>query len=223
MGKVSITEALAEVTSEETEKKEETPVADQPVVVEPEKQNTEDYSVKLAEYEERAKAAESKAKKSLDALSRIQKSFYEKNGEEEEPEPQKEVVTPDAIEVLRQERLNDILDDQLEKLSMNPDERKLIRMVYDQDIKASGTSKEAIRKDLEKAQALANAPRLKALADDFEQKQERKTSAERLAMNASASKSGSVGKTPPANDEPIMTESEKKLLAWAEKSVARRR
>lgn len=55
-------------------------------------------------------------------------------------------------------RASEIIDEELSKLSSNPDEQKLIKLLYSEKIVKGGMSRADIAKDLAAAKILANAP-----------------------------------------------------------------
>lgn len=65
-----------------------------------------------------------------------------------------------AMAIAREEKMSeDVIEEELNNLSSNPDERKLIRLKYDNQINKTGFSRLAIRQDLDDAKFLANKSR----------------------------------------------------------------
>jgi len=65
-----------------------------------------------------------------------------------------------AMAMAREEKQSeDLIDEELMRITSNPDERKLIRFKYENAINRTGFSRLSIRQDLEDAQYLANKPR----------------------------------------------------------------
>ncbi len=82
-----------------------------------------------------------------------------------------EKVKSKIEEVLSEDRslrVNDTIEEELEKLSDNPDEKKLIKLIYENKIVKIGISRADIKKDLEAAKILANANKTKALEKEAE-------------------------------------------------------
>jgi hypothetical protein len=57
---------------------------------------------------------------------------------------------------MTKELMSDVINEELSQLSSNEDERKLIKLHYENSIKQSGLSRESIKEDLNKAYLIAN-------------------------------------------------------------------
>jgi hypothetical protein len=105
------------------------------------------------------------------------KKVEEPDSEETDEEVQD--LPKDMIEKMVDERVEaaqlsmraDIIAEELEKMSQNPDEQKVIQLFYENKIVKTGYDRSSIKKDLEFARLLANKPRLeKVNAEILEKK-----------------------------------------------------
>lgn len=79
-----------------------------------------------------------------------------------DPEEVNRLVEEKAMEILQQQRQKDaeeVLNEELAKVSKNEDERRLIRLMYENRIQQTGYTRSAIREDLQTAALIANAPK----------------------------------------------------------------
>lgn len=141
-------EAAAAAQAEK--KKGEVKEGDEPEDDEPE---VIDYDKELEEFE--------KAEHNRDGFSkRVSKKVTKNDDEDEDDDDKDEDKTTkkvsQQISVLREELAQDYIDAQLEKLTSNPSEQRLIKLVYDSKIVKSGFGRAAILQDLEMAKAIAN-------------------------------------------------------------------
>lgn len=74
-----------------------------------------------------------------------------------------------GLEQFKLEQTKDTLEDVLNSMSSNPDEREHIRLTYESKIVKSGFSKEAIRNDLTNAQILANRPKYEKTMSEMQE------------------------------------------------------
>lgn len=81
-------------------------------------------------------------------------------------------------------RASEIIDEELSKLSSNPDEQKLIKLLYSEKIVKGGMTRAEIAKDLLAAKTLANAPKIEATSKEI---------AEAAKNNANNSSAGGQG------------------------------
>lgn len=91
-----------------------------------------------------------------------------------------EKVKSKVQEVLSEDRtlrVNDIIDEELEKMSANSDERKLIKLIYDNKIVKIGVSRADIKKDLDAAKILANANKTEATIKEIAEAEKNKAGA----------------------------------------------
>lgn len=137
-------------TGEPEEKKEGEPVVDYKAELEKAKEQTENYKTGLSNEKE------------------ISKRRQEKIDKLEKEEPKKEEIDTSTIltqvrDVVREELTVSKREDQADfvnevenSMSDNPDERELIRHYYDNSLIKTGSSKENIIGDFQKAKVLAN-------------------------------------------------------------------
>lgn len=187
---------------------------------------TVDYKKQLEEYRVRAERAERSASQAKDAVKRIQKSAYNNTDDEptddegNEPEDIKTIIR-DEMDTFKREQNADTFDSVLDGLTDNPDERELVKHVYDTRIKATGYSKKALEQDLKEALAIANLPRLERQIAERAESKAKKSIAETQAASRGAASGGS-GRQPPETD-PLanMSPKERSLMEFAEKHSKR--
>ena len=121
-----------------------------------------DYKAELEKKEEQIKQAEH----TIVDLKRDKKD-KEKEEEEAEEEKEKEDVgerisqeVKKQVSVARQEMVQDTIDEVIDSSSDNPDERKLIKWNYENSIRPTGFSRQAILDDIGRAKLLANEKKL---------------------------------------------------------------
>jgi hypothetical protein len=84
-------------------------------------------------------------------------------------------VRPDAVEQIvksvteqiRQDQSSDVVNEELSKLTKDPDELAHIKLIYESKIVKTGFTREQIAKDLADSFAIANAPRLQKNAEEI--------------------------------------------------------
>lgn len=196
-----------------------------PEMVEPEAKTepTIDYAAKLEEYKSKLEKAEKLGEKRLKALERISKSKGESEPEEalEEEEPQADIdsliekKTSERLNKLRVEESSEVIDEILNELSDNEQERALVKEVYGHEVVTSGFSRAAITKDLKKAFLLANAERFEAIAFEKAKAKVRKDNAQDKAASVSAAGATTPGREPPKVEEPTLyTDRDQKWLSY---------
>lgn len=131
--------------------------------VEPKTEPKVEESTPSVDYKSEAEKYRKQAEEYRGALKRIQESKSRK----EEPREQEEEESNDLLSLV-DERLNRFqsqaaFEQELEKLTDNADERELVKLVYENDLKVKNASRDEIRKALKKAQAIANLPRLESV------------------------------------------------------------
>ncbi len=183
----SATEAKSEVSDQEEVKSQSEPA--------------EDYKARAEQYRKQAEER-------LEALKRIQKSKYSRQDEEESESTDEEETAPTAVrrelETWKREQASDTIEDVLNSLSDNPDERDLVRLVYENDIKQTGLTRKQIETDLKKALAIANLPKFEAQVRERTRAEVSKSQAEDKAMTSGSVSSGS-GRQPLRSKEPPKT------------------
>jgi hypothetical protein len=84
-------------------------------------------------------------------------------------------VRPDAVEQIvksvteqiRQDSASDVVNEELSKLTKDPDELAHIKLIYESKIVKTGFTREQIAKDLADSFAIANAPRIQKNAEEI--------------------------------------------------------
>ena len=113
-----------------------------------------DYKTELADEKERREKAEAKIIK----LKRGKKDQGDDTEQEIEPVTQDDInkTVDERLEKDRLDAVEDYVESQIELITQNVDEQKLILHHYENSVKKSGYSKRSIRKDLENAYVIAN-------------------------------------------------------------------
>jgi hypothetical protein len=119
-----------------------------------------DYKAKFEETEKELKQAQHKIVE-LKKDGKKDDAGGEAAGAEDLDAKIKNAVTQSLSED-RTLRASEIIDEELSKLSSNPDEQKLIKLLYSEKIVKGGMSRADIAKDLQAAKILANAPSTEA-------------------------------------------------------------
>jgi hypothetical protein len=207
----------SEAEAKVEESKEETTQVEESKEEATSEESTEESSEESTEEESQEPSIDYKAlaEKRLEAIKRMDKTYKEvkKTKDDDSGESTPSEAKPDldisdivkqqtnaAIEAYKRESAADVIDTALEDLTDNIDERDLIKLVYEHEIKPSGFSKSAITTDLKKAMAIANLPKLEAQLIKKAEQKAKKSEAESQQMK-SASASGGVGRKPPAKIE----------------------
>jgi len=123
-----------------------------------------------------------------------------------EPSEDKQEESNTEFDRFYQERLNDEVDDLLDDMVENDDERKLVKLYYQNRIVPTGYSRRAIREDLESARILANKGRLAKKREE----QAHRGQAQKVAMGAASVARRTV--TDAETSRPKLTKGEYKLL-----------
>ncbi len=114
-----------------------------------------DYAAKLLEAEARLKRAEDKIVK-LKKQPHSDESYGEESIDEDRVAKIVETQVAKIRDQVRGEMVESEVDDLLSEVSTNPDEQKLIKHIYENQLQKSGFSRGAIREDLLNAKVLAN-------------------------------------------------------------------
>lgn len=186
----------AEESTETTQVVEETPAVD---------------------YKSEAEKYRKIADERLGALKRMQEARSRK---EETPDELEE--DDNAVLKLVDERLNSfqsqaVLEDELARITDNPDERELVRLVYENDLKVSGASRDEVKTALRKALAIANLPKLEAQLREKTAKEVKKSIAEDKSMSEGSAAGGS-GRLPPKGDQKV-TPGQSKFMDFVKQRI----
>jgi len=199
--KERIEDVVPEVVTPATEKPKEE--------VKPEAERVNyDEELKVLEAEEatRKEAARKgfemrKAKKLPKETERI-----EEPEEESEPETEDTERIDTIVDAKVNQRIAEIfVDDIIESVSKNPAEQKLIRFVYNTRIVKSGFTREAIRRDVGEAYAIANRKRLELQNREL-----------KLATDTKAGQGLGGGGSSPSPQEDVQTSvfSKEQIAGW---------
>jgi len=118
---------------------------------------------------------------------------------EESSAPEIDAAIRKGLDAIERRRIQDEIDTQLEEIAKDPDERALVKEVYENGIQASGFTRKAIKDDLMRAILLANRSRFEA---DIEKKV-RKSVAEKEAIEKSNITTKGTVSEETASDEKI--------------------
>lgn len=110
----------------------------------------------------------------------------DKKKEKEDDDPDDEVDINDEIQKIREESkkeidklkvdiVKDSIVDVISSLTSNPDERELIKFIYENRIVKSGYDKQSIQDDLVSAQLLANRPKFEKTISELKRTLESET------------------------------------------------
>lgn len=150
-----------------------------------------DYEAQLAEERKLREAADEARKKAEDKIVELKRkskqSKVEVDGFEEDipdiSETERlEKILAERDEKLRREFARDSLEAELEKITSNPKERELIKYHYENTIRTTGVDRGSIRRDLERASIIANAPKTKKVLGEIKESLKSKN----VAKNTSA-------------------------------------
>lgn len=115
-------------------------------------------------------------KKNIDSKKKEEeKKDYFGDDDEDNKEDIKEIVAGTVRSELEKAQIsmrNDIITEELEKLSTDSDEMNVIKLFYENKINKTGFDRASIRKDLEFAHVLANKPRFERMLSEIQKKKE---------------------------------------------------
>lgn len=154
------------------------------------------------DYKSEAEKYRKIAEDRLGALQRMQKARNQKEETPDEPEEDDNDVLKLVDERLNRFQSQAVLEDELARITDNPDERELVRLVYENDLKVSGATRDDVKSALRKALAIANLPKLEAQLREKTAKEVKKSIAEDKSMSEGAASGGS-GRLPPKGDQKV--------------------
>jgi hypothetical protein len=173
-----------------------------------------DYKAELAKAEEKAKRAKEIAQWERSKRKQLQKQ------ESTEVEEQSETDIDSKLAELRREQAQDMIDDELDSITPNEDEKKLIQKIYESRITPTGYTRRAIKEDLALAKIIANRPLYeKQLVEKAKAQAKKELEEERSMVGASSGTSS--GRRSPSAPQKVLSEAENKWNAFIEKAKAR--
>lgn len=116
-----------------------------------------------------------KEKNIADKMAKKTKEVEIDDFSDDEEEVSKETVAQLVEKEVEKAQLSmrvDVINEELDKLASDPDERRVIQLFYENKIVKSGFDRGSIKKDLEFAHILANRPRLEKVASEIQKKKE---------------------------------------------------
>jgi hypothetical protein len=113
-----------------------------------------------------------KAEHTIVTLKKDKKPKADEGGDDEGDD---KGVRPDAVEQIvksvteqiRQDSASDVVNEELSKLTKDPDELAHIKLIYESKIVKTGFTREQIAKDLADSFAIANAPRIQKNSEEI--------------------------------------------------------
>lgn len=169
------------------------------------------------DYKSEAEKYRKIAEDRLGALKRMQEARTRKEETPSEPEEDDNDVLKLVDERLNRFQSQAVLDDELAKITDNPDERELVRLVYENDLKVSGATRDDVKSALRKALAIANLPKLEAQLREKTAKEVKQSIAEDKSMSAGAVSGGS-GRQPPKAEQKV-SPGQSKFMDFVEQRV----
>lgn len=160
-----------------------------------------DESTDEVDYKAQAEHYRKIAEKRQSALERISKAQERRAGEsgETSSDPDIETIvkktTETVLDGFKREQQTEMFEEILGNLTDNADEREAIRLAYQEELKPSGFSRNAIQNDLKKALAIVNLPKLESQLRQKVEGEVKKNFAE--ARQRSEGTSGTSGRRPP--------------------------
>lgn len=159
----------------------------------------------LAERDKYKKESEQKGR-DLREIRRDQREGREAQEESSEAAPTDvDVAIRKGLDAIERRRVQDEIDSNLEDLISNSDERELVRVIYEDQLRPSGFTRTAIRKDIQRARILANSSKIEAEVE----KKVRKDVAQKEAMRKSGGNPRGKVTEEVANTEKLSTADKK--------------
>ena len=203
----SVQPAQAEETKQEESKQDGEPVTkteDTSGEKSTQVDNAIDYKAQLEEAQARLKRAE-------DKIVKLKKQPSEE--EEEVDEDRVAKLVAEQVGQLRDQVRGEIVEseveDMLSEISNNPDERALIKHIYEHDLQSTGFTRTAIKERLQNAKILANKQALLKSNTEL---------AEALASKSTISTTRSISSSsrPSQSEETKRSETDRRILARME-------
>lgn len=154
------------------------------------------------DYKSEAEKYRKIAEERLGALTRMQAARSRKEETPDEPEEDDSTVLKLVDERLNHFQTQAVLEDELARITDNPDERELVRLVYENDLKVSGATRDDVKSALRKALAIANLPKLEAQLREKGAKEVKASIAQDRTMSE-GSMSGGTGRQPPKSETKV--------------------
>ncbi len=126
---------------------------------------------------------------------------------EDEPKDNIQDIVKMEVEKAQLSMRGDIITEEMDRLSQDADEQKVIQLFYENKIVKTGFDRTSIRKDLELAQILANGPRLGKVLSEVQKKKQ--------SDDATNTNGGSGGHKIESDSSkgPYLSDSDKALMA----------
>tara|TARA_R110000868_G_scaffold114344_5_gene306465 strand:+ start:4801 stop:5454 length:654 start_codon:yes stop_codon:yes gene_type:complete len=166
------------------------------------KKRYEDTATELnqAKFTLTKKNIEEKKKKTVDP---------DEDGDDGDDEPKDNIqdIVKMEVEKAQLSMRGDIITEEMDRLSQDVDEQKVIQLFYENKIVKTGFDRTSIRKDLELAQILANGPRLGKVLSEVQKKKQ--------SDDATNTNGGSGGHKIESDSSkgPYLSDSDKALMA----------
>jgi len=176
---------------------------------EPDKK-TEELSAPSVDYKAQLEEAQARLKRAEDKIVKLKKQPSEEKEEEEVDEDRVAKLVAQQVGKLKEQVRSEIVESEVEDLlnevSNNPDERALIKHIYENDLQKSGFTRAAIKDRLLDAKLLANKQALLKSNTELAEALVAKTT-------LSTTRSTSSSSRPSDKEEPKHSEKDQKILA----------
>jgi septum formation inhibitor MinC len=162
---------MSEDKNQEVEKTTDSPASENKgneVVVE-----KVDYKAELEKTKEQLKKAEftiEKIKKGSESNTKKDNDTDIDRDIDAEIEERANKIAEATSNKVRQEMVQDTIDEEISKISESPEHAELIKLYYDKRIVKSGFSKQAVLDDINSAAILVNKPKAEAILKELKQK-----------------------------------------------------
>jgi hypothetical protein len=137
---------------------------------------------------------------------KVNDGLEDKSGDDTDVDDKIKKAVAEEFESDRQYRIHEVLKEELDSISTNPDEKDLIKKYYENKLVKSGLDRESIKSDLTIAKAIANAPKLESVIKEINNS---KNNSPESANQAKETFDSDFKKQPSANLNPA----EKSLLS----------
>lgn len=133
------------------------------------------------------------------------------NGKDIKEDSEEEItkIVEERIESFKLEHTADVLDEELDNLTADPDKKELIKLTYNKRINKTGFNRLAIKADLMTALAIVDQPRLESTIKEM-----RQAAISRSTTTTSAPVAGQqIGDSSGMITESMLTPMDKKIMA----------
>lgn len=169
----------------------------------PAEDDNQESEVGDIDYKTELEQEKTKLAKAEEAIIKLKRKRKESGEVEPLTEERVGKIVQDTVDRTRLDDVEDYVDTQVESMTQNVDEQKLIRFHYENSVRKSGFSKRSIKKDLENAMAIANRKRI------LKENRELKTS---LKQGSTSNTGIGSNQSKPKTGKPKLSEADKAFL-----------